>query len=342
MQEAYSICYSDMIESVKADCKEIFNIVASYGETHFEEGLSKKTERYENKIGSERTQEFFRQAIQEMYFDGNDTVKTSLYNRINQYSYDARMREYYRLCIESVDAAIPTITKYVAAIMLRALHFEKHGQNREEYKAITENDCREFISNCECIQREIENEVAKDPFNTNPKKLINIKANEIFDIFESIKTNVGWYLPRKSENYYADSLCNGFLKWIVEAYQKEYSTDPNVTFEILLTHFKPKDSDFEYLANERQKARERQEQQARDAAIRRQQYEQEAAIRRQTEEANRCAEEAKREAKYEKEMQERREKDAAWQQCKRCTQCWINHGKCRLNRPNCPSFKALY
>lgn len=253
-KEVLDICYSEIIKSIKADCVKIFDVVATYGAEHFEEGLSKKSERYEKKIGAELTCDFFQQAIREIYFENPVVAKTPLFNRINQYSYDARMREYYRLGIGSVAGAIPTITKQAAAITLRALHFEKYGQSCEEYRAITEDDCREFISNCEHIQREIEDEIAKDPFNTNAKKLINVKAKEIFHVFENIKITDSWYLPSDSDNYYADSLCNGFWKWIAEDYETVGSTDPNMVFEILLTHFKPNERDFEILDEQRQNA----------------------------------------------------------------------------------------
>lgn len=250
-EEAYNICYSEIIESIKTDCKEIFDVVASYGAGHFVEGLSKKAASYEKKIGSELTKGFFSQTIKDMYFEGNETVKTTLFNRIGQYSHDARMREYFRLGVENVEAATPMMAKHAAAITLRALHFEKHGRHQQEYKSITENDCSEFISNCEYIKREIDQAVAKDPFNVSEKKLIDDKVNEIFDIFKSIKCNEGWYLPDNSENYYADSLCNGFWKWVAEYYENGDSTDPNVVLAILMKFFTPSESDFEFLAKER-------------------------------------------------------------------------------------------
>ena len=240
-----------IIESIRTDCEEIFNVVASYGVKHFEEGLSKKVNLYKEKLGAELTRKLFRHEIQKMYFEYNDTVKTTLFNRIGQYSHDARMRVYFRLGVENVEAASPMMARHAAAITLRALHFEKHGQHQEEYKSITENDCREFISNCEYIKREIDQAVAKDPFNVNEKKLIDEEVNAIFDIFRSIKPDNGWYFPSDSENYYADSLCNGFWKWVAEDYENGDSTDPNVALAILMKHFTPSESSFEFLAKER-------------------------------------------------------------------------------------------
>ena len=279
-QEAYNIIYSEIIESIKTDCKEVFDVVASYGAKHFEEGLSKKIELYKKKIGTKLTQEFFRQAIQDMYFEGDKTTKDTLLNRMNQYSYDARMLTYYH-----TGDIINTLPNQVASIVLRALHFEKHGQNREKYKAITIDDCLEFVSNCKLFKDAVEEAVANDPFNVNKNELLHSKAKEIFNVFESIKTNNSWYLPCDSESYYADALCNGFLKWIATSYKKEVSTDLNKAFDILFEHFKPTDRDFKIINEWNQEAeRQRQEEQAREA-----QYERERAAREQEQAAKkRC------------------------------------------------------
>ena len=82
-----------------------------------------------------------------------------------------------------------------------------------------------------------------------------MKLSNIFDIFKSIKTSEGWYLPCDLENYYknyyADSLCYGFWKWVAEDYENGDSTDPDVVFAILMKFFTPSESSFEFLAKER-------------------------------------------------------------------------------------------
>ena len=150
--------------------------------------------------------------------------------------------------------------------------------------------------------REIEKEVAKDPFNVNTQNLINAKVNEIINTMTVVQQQGGWYLPCDSENYYADSLCNGFWKWIAEDYENGDSLDPNVVFEILLTYYKPDDSDFEILDEQRRKAEQQ---------------------RREVEQHNARVE-------------------AINKQCRSCAhwgKAYVgNGGKCEEYRENCPSW----
>ena len=137
-------------------------------------------------------------------------------------------------------------SKDIEKIRMIRNEFEKYGQNREEYKTITKNDCNEFVSHSEAFKQVFELEIAKDPFNKYIKIWMNNMVNEKFMIFDLIqkevmdfeKKAVG-YLPFDSEYYYADALCNALWKWIAEDYENGDSTDSNQVFEILLDYFKP-------------------------------------------------------------------------------------------------------
>ena len=241
MQEAYNICYHEIITSIKADCQEIFRVVASYGAKHFEEGLSQKIRPYEDKIDVEVARQIFAKTIQEMYFEGNETVKMTLLNRMNQYLYDARIRQ---CCAnnswdkECAGEVVSITARQAAAVMVRALHFEKYGEKAAAYRTITKEDCRAFVSSCNVIMGEIQAAVAEDPFHVDRNELIDNKASCIRDVFEMIQTDAGWYFPCDSESYYADSLCNAYWKWIAEDCKRGVSTDINAAFSILLDHFR--------------------------------------------------------------------------------------------------------
>ncbi len=242
-QEACKISYPGIIEEIKADCKEIFNIAFSYGVEHFDKGWNRKDEefKYQKKIGYERTTELFRQSVQELFFEGDDAVTNTLCNRMAYHSHCARNKWYVRRGgVHSIDKALPTMAEHAAAVTIRALHFEKYGQNREGYKAITENDCREFVSNSEAFKRIIEQQMSGDPFSPSVKNWSNNLVNAKFAIFDWIKKEDGGdYLPSDSEYYYADALCNALWKWVAEDYENGDSTDPDRVFEILLDYFKP-------------------------------------------------------------------------------------------------------
>lgn len=223
---------AENLEKIKADCAEVINkVAASCDEYEFASALNEK----EKKYCFSKAREIFQKTIQEMYFEGNDTVKIIMFKQLIK---KTRNRVKY-LCTIGRERPISHVSAFVAAIAIRALHFEKYGKNREEYRSITEEECREFITNCEKIN-------------------CYVSMREILGFVEEVGGKYE-YLPYPSEYYYADSLCNGVWKWIAEKYENGESTDPNVVFEILFLQFKLTDAEVASVATERERLRQLKE-----------------------------------------------------------------------------------
>lgn len=258
-EEAYRIRYSGLFENIKAECKEIFSIATSYGVEHFDKGWVRRDweNKYANTIGVEVRNYLYRQAVQELFFEGEASVVEILCNRFDCYSATARNYYWARYGgVHSVQKAMPIVAKHAGAVAVRTLHFEKYGQDRKGYKPLTEDECRDMISNSEPFKRAVGQIMGIDPFGY--KEWANGEVESKFAIFDWIQKEVKAqsyyssgceYLPSDAEYYYADALCNAFWKYVEKRYQNVNSMDFDTIFEIMLDYFTPGEKVIDELVN---------------------------------------------------------------------------------------------
>lgn len=258
-EEVYRMCYPEIFESIKSECKELFSTATSYGIEHFDTGWVRRDREsnYANKIGVEERNHLYRQVVQELFFEGEESVVKTLCNRFDCYSATARNYYWARYGgVTSVQKAMPIVAEHAGAVAVRALHFEKYGHNRKEYNPLTEDECREMISNSESFKRVVGQIMGIDPFRY--KEWSNGVVKSKFDIFdwiqkeakvESYYSSKCEYLPFDAECYYADALCHAFWKYVEKRYQNVNSMDFDTIFEIMLDYFTPGEKVIDELVN---------------------------------------------------------------------------------------------
>ena len=234
-----------LADEIKGDYIEVFNKVDHDGIECFEKELKKLDSKYKKQIGEERLHKFLHDVTKDWYFEGNNIVcqvlirQMFLYLRRNMMKPDGDFNE--------IDVCYIIAKIQASAITSRALHFEKNGQKQREYKSITEDICREYLSKINSVSTDLANKTKRyDLFKSNVNTAkATVRYSEtvntptwLDDIYQP------WYLPNtKSESYYADSLCNVYWKTVTEAQGKEASLEPNDVFSMIYVEMIPTDKE---------------------------------------------------------------------------------------------------
>ena len=124
----------------------------------------------------------------------------------------------------------------IAKVVLKALYFEKHGQSKEGYTSITDDEYYNFVINTPYYSEEInDHPFDKDEFTQKFIKLIK----------ESEALSKSGYAVIFREDYYCDLACNYMWKtitqsgnWIKNGEDISNSTKAQDVFDIICNYFK--------------------------------------------------------------------------------------------------------
>ena len=264
-----------ILQEIEKDCKEVFDNCSSYElgnlieelqkcldrkksvyvnnllrntrEADFVDELEVEFKAIEAKFEAEQEAELlFCEVLYDNYFDKLRRVLVDTFNKILSEKRDLRCKLY------GADKYMMIAAKQAAAITLRALNYENHGQSKEKYSAITENTCREFISNYEMFKSEDENKVANDVLG---------------EISGDLCGGGVWYLDYELKDHHIDAVCHAFWKSVVAKLQESDSADSNYIFNMFFDYFKPNQDKLDHLAVEH---RQYMELEARKKAVSRQ------------------------------------------------------------------------
>lgn len=264
-----------ILQEIEKDCKEVFDNCSSYElgnlieelynclkrkksvyvnnllrntrEAVFVDGLTAEFKAAEAEREAEREANIlFCEVLYDNYFDKLRCVLVDTFNKILSEKRDGHCK----IC--GADKYLMIAAKQAAAITLRALNYENHGQSKEQYSAITENTCREFISNYEIFKSEDENKVANDVLGEISRDLCGRGA---------------WYLNYELKDHHIDAVCHAFWKSVVAKLQESDSADSNYIFNMFFDYFKPNQDKLDHLAVEH---RQYMELEARRKAVHRQ------------------------------------------------------------------------
>ena len=214
--EAYNICYKEIIDDIELEYKKVLEVVAESGVRCLKEGVNRIIKKYERITGSVVIE---------------DCIHTSTYNRFfaNDPVVEAILLTYLLAALRK-----EIRHEAIAGIALRASHFEEYGKNEEGYTTITEETCRNFVLNNEYFKSEI----AKHPYDkskyidsyTHSIMQCSIFAMYYADSFSCVEC----WMPRfNTELYYTDIICNRCCKDVQKQYSDVDLTNPQDVYDML-------------------------------------------------------------------------------------------------------------
>ena len=272
-----------LADEIKEAYKQVFVKVDMDGIDCFEKELKKLDSKYKKQVGEDRLHKLLHNATKDWYFEGNETVRKVLIEQMLIYLYKNMMVPNGVFNEASVSYATAKIQ--ASAIASRALHFEKNGQTQRGYKSITEDICREYVSDVKFVSTDLAGKIKRyDLFKSNID-IAEAKARYKGAVDKPLwlkNLYEPWYLPSiRLEPYYADSLCNAYWKFVVENRSKESSTDPNYVFSIIFAEIAPTDEECRAIYKAIEKREIEMQIKALELEVERQKQEQEDEIKRQ-------------------------------------------------------------
>lgn len=214
-EEAYDICYKDVLSNLNLEIEEMLKIVEENGVKFFREGIIKIKNKYEKIIGKRITEERIYKAIAKLYFDGNQIINKVLLSYLD-YGLWKRRRE-----------------TQIASVAIRAWHFTKSGKVKDGYISITDDECREFVMNHEGFMEKI----SEHPFEKEKyiqMYISDIKASDVYSSDEHFNVSAFWMPSNNfSEKYYIDTLCYHYWEDVYKKYEETEIESSNDIYDII-------------------------------------------------------------------------------------------------------------
>ena len=226
-EEAYTLYFFEEVEKITAEFIKVLEVVEQHGFKHFEEGMNRLWSNNHKNIGLNAYYNIVHMIVKNMFFEANPGAKRVLITCLDHGTYR----------FQNVNGSFR-----IASIALRALHFEKYGNNEEGYTPITKDEILDFVLNNEEFKEKVEELTEENPFDTkdyNAEFTESIISVDImsgtfkhdFGGYEIAKTEC-WMPDYETEPYYTDKVCNLYWKYL-ENHFNETAKDLNSVYDLI-------------------------------------------------------------------------------------------------------------
>ena len=218
--QAYRVLFADDIAAATTEYQKVLDVIKdNVNRNHYSQGLEKIS--FSNDIiKNEGIKDELIDIIEIEYFLNNNPITQEMIFHSTEYGM------FFNMNWKNRDYRC-----YISMLILRALHFEKHGHvGRENYISISNDDIRNYVLNVDYFK----NKINDHPFDID--KYIGYAIEEIkpCDV-------VMHYEP---DEYFSDAVCNMMWKRIAKSrnWSKDVkiisdSKDLNDIFDIICTYF---------------------------------------------------------------------------------------------------------
>ena len=237
--EACDICYKDEVAQIRAEYQNVFDIIAEREQYRYlEPGLKKIEKTYQEEYCT-LARRLLRQWIFEDLQAGKDIVQKAyaeavIYGIKGIRETSIRWKREKRKCITGGPVS------YVAAIAIRALHFEQFGWSKENYSSITAEECKEFVMNHSgfiSVWDDAENrdwiigaiQSAKIPSVCNNYMVDDPMTNTIGDFWTPQVGREDYFLGK--EDYFVDMICYHAWQTLCEEFTEVVNDDDELLCE---------------------------------------------------------------------------------------------------------------
>lgn len=227
-EEALDICYNykevakQALENVKSEYDKVLTVVEANGVEFYREGIDRivegVTEKYKGIIDEETVKQFIQVITKDKFLEGNATVKDILFAHL----------EYYLSSLRSKYTMEVLVFSPIASAALRAVHFEKYGQNKEGYLSFNIDECRSFV----LMDNNFKDEVDRHPYDTEKVIQGNIEEIKSANVFNEGQFHYYW-MPSENDAYYADMVCNHYWKKLAQLNNMDASQNVNDIYHFL-------------------------------------------------------------------------------------------------------------
>jgi hypothetical protein len=199
-------------------------------DSYIDVSLSPFENKYKPLIGEEHFRDIIHNVMKERYFEGDEKTHKFLVTILDFCLEENVVKSFGSSYREDLAESYYIAENQAVAITLRALHFEKHRENKNSYQSITNDNLHEFFLQNDYFQGHYSEDRA-----TRITKVLN---------FITVRSDLSIYLPTSTRDpYYIDSLCNSYLRSCFRNHSRDVSLDPNYIFNGLYNHFKPNEDD---------------------------------------------------------------------------------------------------
>lgn len=195
-----TLCYANELALIKNEYKKFLDTCAEFPTTTvdnptfpLESNIKEHIIQVHSKtIGEYEVTAIINKVIRDSFYEGNELTQRLLTNYL-----------YYTISERRVNRLSPLNALKIVA--LRAVHFEQHGGNRENYITLSDDEIRDFALR----DRETNKKIANDPLGREKirERFINDMHTDFLWSYD--RPSVIWTMNRK--DYFVDSLCN--LAW---------------------------------------------------------------------------------------------------------------------------------
>ena len=222
-EEAYTLYYKEEVEKITAEFNKVLEVVEQHGFNHFKEGMYRLYSNNHKNIGLYTYYDIIHMIVKNMLFEANPGAKRVLITCLDHATYR----------LQNINGSFR-----VASIALRALHFEKHGDNEEGYTSITKDEILDFVSNNEEFKEKAKELTEENPFDTKDYNAEFSESIMSVDIMSGTYSETKfaerecWMPNYETEPYYTDKVCNLYWKYL-ENHFNENTEDLNSVYDLI-------------------------------------------------------------------------------------------------------------
>ena len=224
-EEACDICYKEEVAQIRAEYLKVFDIIAEREKYRYLEAGLKKIEKTYQEEYCTLARRLLRKWIFEDLEAGKDIVQKAYAEAV---IYSIKGIRENRECITGGPAS------YVAAVAIRALHFEQYGWSKENYSSITAEECNAFVKSHSKFMSLWDNayntdrvvgaiRAAKIPSERNHYAVDDSKFKAIGDFWTPQVGREDYFLGK--EDYFVDMICYHAWKTLCEEFTELVNDD---------------------------------------------------------------------------------------------------------------------
>ena len=239
-EDAYRICYPKATKEIEAVYQEILENVDANGVKYFAEGIKSVFYRYDDVIGEKNIKKYIYNLTKKHFFMDDTTTEQLLVGGLK-----------YALWASQEMAA-------VASVALRALRFQNHKGNADEYQPISNKECSEFVLGYDFYASKIKKHLF------DKEDAINEYATSIRNwvIFSRSGRNYDaayWMPDAEIDAYYTDAVCNSFVRTIAQHLEADFPDNLNAVCEMIWGHIELSDEERQKRIDAKREREETQE-----------------------------------------------------------------------------------
>lgn len=224
--EIYEICFKEYMEDVKARFCAILEAIKNQPKKEFlDDGLSELEWTLQLPDDPYPYVRLAGQAMAEVMVDrllvGDPTVKALVTEEVCTYVCEKKGLE------------------QVYAMVLRAMHFEKFGENSAQYQSITEEDCRSAAMNSSIYQERSSEESPFDKGSVYNTAAYRIMKSEIIEGY----SDLDWKRWAAKDNLFVDAACYYALQEMAKYYIDSDTTNVEKSVNLVATYVTSADID---------------------------------------------------------------------------------------------------